>query len=492
MSHRKPRGLAWRAMGALALMIGFYGLAIAILAALWFGAYAQIRYSNRIYFRYLFFVAVGTVVVLAGIIPRRDKFVEPGVRLSEDEHPKLFKELKAIAAAVGQKMPVDVFLVPDLNAWVMQRGGRLSWGGRRVMGLGLPLLNLLSLSQLRAVLAHEFGHFHGGDTKLGPLIYQTRGAIARTVAGLARNRSLLQIPFSLYGKMYLRVTHGISRQQEYAADELAAGIAGSRPLAEGLEKIHKFAPAHAVYWQNEYLPIMGSGYYAPMLDGFAKFMQDPKVEEMSAKALAEQKASAVVNPYGTHPPLGERLDAIRDLPAGGEARDTSPAIALIGDAAGAERELVEGYIKKYMPGRLVPITWDDVASAVYIDQWTHLIEERGAWLEGVTPESLPVIVKDIRPLAASYQQAIGQLPPGEAFQQIVTMSLGASLAVHLAGRGWALNERPSLGFIMRKNGEEVHPFGVLPKIAMGDLSPEDWRKQCEQMGIAGADLGRLP
>jgi heat shock protein HtpX len=492
MPRKKPRGLVWRAIGALALMVGFYGLAIAILAALWFGAYAQIRYSNRIYFRYLFFVGVGTIVILAGIIPRRDRFVAPGLRLTEDGHPGLFKELKAIAAAVGQKMPADVFLVPDLNAWVMQRGGRLSWGGRRVMGLGLPLLSLLTVSELRAVLAHEFGHFHGGDTKLGPLIYNTRGAISRTVTGLARNRSLLQIPFSLYGKMYLRVTHGISRQQEYAADELAAGAAGSRPLADGLEKIHKFAPAHAVYWQNEYMPVMGSGYYAPMLDGFSRFMEDPRVEEMSAKALEEQKANALVNPYGTHPPLGERLCAIKDLPAGGAGRDNSPAILLIGDAATAERELIEGYIKKYSPRRLVPITWDDVAPAVYIEQWTNLIEERGAWLEGVTPASLPEVIIDIRPLATAYQQVIGRLPPAEAFQQIVTMSLGASLAVHLSSRGWQLNERPSLGFIMRKDGEEMHPFGVLPKLAMGDLSPEAWRKQCEEMGIADSDLGSLP
>jgi heat shock protein HtpX len=479
-------------MGAFALMVGFYGLALVILAGLWFGAYVQIRYSNRIYFRYLFFAGVGTIIILAGIIPRRDEFVEPGVRLTEDKHPRLFKELKSIAEAVGQKLPAEVFLIPDLNAWVMQRGGRLIWGGRRVMGLGLPLLNLLSISQLRAVLAHEFGHFHGGDTRLGPVIYQTRSAISRTVQGLARNRSILQIPFSLYGRMYLRITHGISRQQEYAADELAAGVAGSRSLAEGLEKIHKFAPAHAVYWQNEYMPVMASGYYAPMLEGFAKFMEDPKVEEMSAKTLEEQKTNALANPYGTHPPLGERLDAIKDMPAAVAGADTAPAMSLLGEPITAERELVDGFIRKYSTRRLVPITWDDVASAVYLEQWTHLIEERGAWLQGLTPASLPEVVKDVRPLAASYQQVIGQLPPGEAFQQIVTMSLGASLAVHLAGRGWRLNERPSLGFVMHKDGEDIQPFGVLPRLAMGDISPEDWLRQCEETGIAGADLGSVP
>ncbi|MGD9142086.1 MAG: M48 family metalloprotease [bacterium] len=492
MPRKKPRGLAWRAIGAFALMLGFYGLAVAILAALWLGAYAQIRYGNRLYFRYLFFAGVGTIIIIAGIIPRRDKFVEPGVRLAEDKHPRLFKELRSIAGAVGQKMPADVFLIPDLNAWVMQRGGRLSWGGRRVMGLGLPLLNLLSVSQLRAVLAHEFGHFHGGDTKLGPVIYQTRSAISRTVQGLARNRSLLQIPFSLYGKMYLRVTHGISRQQEYAADELAARVAGSRPLAEGLEKIHKFAPAYAIYWQNEYMPVMGSGYHAPLLEGFSKFLEDPRVEEFAARAMEEQEAAALNNPYITHPPLAGRLEAIRELPAAATGADTSPAVSLIGDADAAERELVDGFMKKYAERRLVPITWDDVASAVYIEQWTNLIAERGGWLEGMTPASLPDVVKDLRPLAASYQQFIGRLPPGEAFQQILTMSLGASLAVHLASRGYELNERPSLGFMMHKDDEEIQPFGVLPRLAMGEISPEDWVRQCQTIGIADADLGSVP
>jgi heat shock protein HtpX len=491
MARQKPRGLVWRAMGALALMMGFYGLAIAVLVVLWFGAYAQIRYANRVYFRYLFFAGVGTVVILLGIIPRREKFIEPGARLTEERHPKLFSELKSIARAVGQALPGEVFLVPDLNAWVMQHGGRLGWGGRGVMGLGLPLLNLATVSELRAILAHEFGHFHGGDTSLGPIIYQTRSAIARTIAGLARNRSILQIPFSLYGRMYLRITHGISRQQEYAADELAARVAGSRPLAEGLEKIHKFAPSHAIFWQNEYLPVMASGYYAPMLEGFSRFMEDPRVEEMSAKTLAEQKANALVNPYDTHPPLGERLTAIMDSPAGAIA-DSSAAISLLSDPPAAEKELVESFLKKYGARRLVPITWEDVSSAVYIEQWKNLIQERGAWLAGVTPASMPDLVRDLRPLALAYQQAIGQVPPGEAFQQIVSMSLGASLAVHLSSHGWTLNARPALGFFMRKNGKQVAPFGVLPRLATGELSPGAWLEQCREIGIADVDLGSVP
>jgi heat shock protein HtpX len=61
------------------------------------------------------------------------------------------------------------------------------------MGLGLSLLQTLSVSQFRAVLAHEFGHFHAGDTKLGPWIYRTRAAIGRTLDGLARYNILAHV-----------------------------------------------------------------------------------------------------------------------------------------------------------------------------------------------------------------------------------------------------------------------------------------------------------
>ncbi len=492
MTYRRPRGLVWRALAALALMVGFYAIAAAVLAALWYGVYAQARSSDGIHLGYLLVAGVGTVVIVAAVIPRRDKFIEPGIRLPEDGYPDLFREIGSVAQAAGQEMPADVYLIPELNAWVEQRGGRLGWGGRKVMALGLPLLNLLTVSEFRAVLAHEFGHFHGGDTDLAPLVYRARSAIARTVRGLACNRSVLEIPFLLYGKLYLRATHGMSRLQEHAADVLAARIAGPGPLAEGLERIHKFAAPYAIYWRNEYLPVLASGYHAPMLEGFSKFLEDPRVEKMSAESLDEQKAGISGNPYVTHPPLGERLRAIAEVPAAGAAVDDSPAVSLLGDVEAAERELALGFLRRYGDARLVPIAWDDVASVVYIEQWTNLVRERGTWLKGVTPEDLPELAGDVRPLAARYQAVVGSLPPGAAFHQAVAVAVGASLAVHLAARGWTLSERPSLGFVMRREGRELRPFGVLPGLALGEIEPDAWRSECAQAGIAGADLGSAP
>ena len=147
--------------------------------------YAVWTYAGKLHANLVFFCALGAGTILWAILPRPDRFVPPGPPLHPMDHPKLFEVLAGIAKATQQQMPSEVYLTAEVNAWVIDRGGMMGFGSRRVMGLGLPLLEVLSVSQLRAVLAHEFGHFHGGDTKLGPWIYKTRAAIGRTLEGLA-------------------------------------------------------------------------------------------------------------------------------------------------------------------------------------------------------------------------------------------------------------------------------------------------------------------
>jgi hypothetical protein len=76
------------------------------------------------------------------LIPRRDKFTAPGMLLARAAHPNLFAELEGIAAALGEKVPGEVYLIWEPNAFVADRGGVMGFGSRRVMGLGLPLLAL--------------------------------------------------------------------------------------------------------------------------------------------------------------------------------------------------------------------------------------------------------------------------------------------------------------------------------------------------------------
>ena len=169
------------ARGALAivLMVGFYALALGMAGGLLWIPYAEVVYAHHITPK----LASICIIASVGICGRqcRDRKVHRArTALARAEHPRLFENLETIAQATRQAMPAEVYLVPDVNAWVTQRGGVMGLGSRRVMGLGLPLMRILTCSQLSAVPAHEFGHYHGGDTKIGPWIYKTRTAIGRT------------------------------------------------------------------------------------------------------------------------------------------------------------------------------------------------------------------------------------------------------------------------------------------------------------------------
>src|SRR5882724_7141460 len=180
--------LTTRAIVAILLMLGFYLLALGLAAGLIWIPYADWVYANRVD-RIAIICIIGAGAILWSILPRFDRFKAPGPRITAAEQPRLFVEISNIARSVGQGMPRDVYLIPDVNAWVAQRGGIMGIGSHRVMALGLPLMALLTVSQFRAVVTHEFGHYYGGDTKLGPWVYRTRTAIIRTVSTLSRTKS---------------------------------------------------------------------------------------------------------------------------------------------------------------------------------------------------------------------------------------------------------------------------------------------------------------
>ncbi|TMF18920.1 MAG: hypothetical protein E6I31_14475 [Chloroflexi bacterium] len=192
-----------RAALAVLLTIGFYGLALGIAGVLLFVVWLFWVNGHGVN-RFSLFCLIGAGVILWSILPRPQRFEAPGPTLQAAEHPRLFAELTDVATRVGEPMPHEVYLVPDVNAGVRERGGLMGIGGRRVMLLGLPLLTVLTISQMRAVLAHEFGHYHGGDTRIAPWVYRTREAIIRTIRHLSGSSSVLHLPFVWYGNLFLR------------------------------------------------------------------------------------------------------------------------------------------------------------------------------------------------------------------------------------------------------------------------------------------------
>jgi heat shock protein HtpX len=479
------RSIVWRAALALGLMVGFYALAAGIAGALVFVPYAEWHYGNRLHLKLAAFCLIGAFLILKALLPRWDTFEAPGPALTPQAHPRLFAELRRIAEATGQNMPAEVFLVPDVNAWVAQRGGIMGMGSRRVMGLGLPLLAALRLSEFRAVIAHEFGHYHGGDVKLGPWIYKTRSALVRTVRSLSEHSGALSKPFEWYGALFFRITHAVSRRQELEADALAARVAGAAALAGGLRAAERAGVAFQPYWTSEVAPVLNAGFRPPLLGGFDVFVKQPKVARQLETVVLSEEREGRHDPYDTHPSLRERIAAVGNPPASPPGDDDVAATTLLEDAQALEAELMGSLAVADQGARLTPLAWDEVGSAVYLPSWRSFHRKHGRTLLGVRPGDLHGIDWDAR--GARVARSLEAQADADA-SGFAETAVGIALAVQLTQRGFSVEALPGGAVRLTKGDDVVEPFAIREHLSVeGGVTA--WQQLCRRQGIADLDLG---
>lgn len=483
-----PLSLARRALLALLLTIGFYGLALVIVGALLFIVYADVRWASTVSGPLILVCVVVAAAILWSILPRRDRFEAPGPQLLPDDHPRLLREVEVIAQQMGQAMPRDVYLTPEVKARVMERGGMLGIGSRRVMALGLPLLQMLTVSQLHGVIAHEFGHFYSGDTRLTPWVYKMRSTIGRTIQNLGSG-SWLQAPFRWYGLMFLRATQGISRHQEFVADSLAGRLVGTQTYVDGLRTFSGHAAAFDAYIQEEFDPILLRGFCPPLLEGFDRFIHVVTIAGTIDHIVDEQTQSQISGPYDSHPSLGERLAALAAQPAAGTVElDTSLAVTLLDDVASAERSLMAAMIRPEYWARMQPVTWDEVGERVYLPLWRNAVVKHAASLAGVTPAALPDFQAAPVALVAQIRQQAEHTLLDQEIAEAIPAITGAALTAALAGQGWAIDATPGIAITLRHDGEAVQPFVVTHMLADGSLTGEAWLQRCRELDISDLDL----
>jgi heat shock protein HtpX len=462
--------LLQRALLALLLMVSFYVLALGIAAALLWIPYEA--YVNDVHLpAKIALICIGlAATIIWSILPRIDRFVPPGPPITSEEAPQLFAVLAGVAESTAQEMPAHVYLVSDVNAFVTQRGGVMGIGGRRVMGIGLPLMQSLTVQELRAVVAHEFGHYHAGDVKIGPWIHKTRAAIGRTIQRLSN--SILQRIFVAYANLFLRTTLAVSRRQEFIADEVAANTAGATSMASALRKVHGAALAFHHYWRAEVSPLLNSGYLPPLSDGFARFTNVASVQANVARAIVAAEADDHADPYNSHPPLRARLAALQSLPPGSE-QDTRPAVSLLADPARWERDILAASVNAEWARSLKPVRWEAVVDTVYIPMWREAVRQNRLLLAGESPG---------HPSFAGRLSPDGSLSEGDdsVLNQMHLFNLGVSLL--LLDAGWTAVTAPGEQIAFRLDGEEIRPFDEVMAVATGKVSAGQWAARWTALG----------
>jgi heat shock protein HtpX len=466
-----------RALLAVALTIGFYVLALGLIAGL-----VAILFIPDVPGRVIGFCIFGAILIAVAIIPRPSRFAPPGPLLNPAGQPRLFATLEEVARAVGEPMPAEVYITPEVNAGVLQRGRR------RVMVIGLPLMQIMTVSQMRAVLAHEFGHYYGGDTKLGPWVYKTRETIERTLRTVSRQGALLQLPFLWYGRLFLRVSQAVSRQQELAADQLAARTVGARPMIDGLRNLARGSLAFDTYWRQEVVPLVEAGFQPPVAEGFTRFMAEPVVMKDVAAAAAKRLAEARADPYDSHPPDAERIAALEPLPPGPDYGAEPMAVTLVDGVDLIESVLLLGILR---PGlQLRSIGWADTGTVALLPGLRERVRRQAGLVGDYTIGWLPELLKYADRLGMSEAKAAGAAVGPEQARSLGVGLAGAALANALAQNGWSAESLPGRPIVMRRGEDSLEPFAEVNRLARGELDVDAWQRRCWELGIR--DLGLMP
>jgi heat shock protein HtpX len=443
----------------------------------------------------LLFGIVIAVAMLWSLIPRREEFVAPGLLLERSHYRRLFTEIDNIAAALDEPVPRDVYLIGDANAFVADRGGMMGFGSRRILGIGLPLFSTMTVSQFRAVLAHEFAHYYGGDTGLGPWVYRTKMSFVRifenvgSVGGLARIAVLgtmyllVTMLLKWYFVSFLRISNFVSRKQEYRADELACLVAGRQNLIDGLQSLHGAAVAWPTYWKQEVQPVLSMGSLVAIGDGLIRFMAIPQVSEAVSKSLEKRLREEKTRPYDTHPPLRDRIAAAQRLPDDFAPQDSQSASCLLENMRDAEIAFVESRADDLRPGSLKYVLWDEVASQVTIPGWRKFVSEYPEPLRGVTAASMPDQVPNLREIGSRIRDPKGMLLSPEQRTARAGWLFASGLALAMIQDGWELEVKPGM-LRMSRGDREFNPFLAIHELMTNKLSAEGWTGRCRELGLS--------
>ena len=190
------------------------------------------------------------------------------VEIKEKDHPVLFDFIRKLSIEVGTVFPRKIFLIPDVNASVSYNSSFWSMflPVRKNLRIGLGLVNSLNLSEFKATVAHEFGHFSQRSMKTGSYVYTMNKVIYNLAYQYDSYDQLLEgwseaggilsffawitswivegvrwILRASYGR--LNITYlALSREMEYHADLVACAAAGNQAMVNTLRKI-EFAGA---------------------------------------------------------------------------------------------------------------------------------------------------------------------------------------------------------------------------------------------------------
>jgi Zn-dependent protease with chaperone function len=253
--------------------------------------------------------------VIRGIF-YRSRQQDPGRELEPGEAPALWKLTREVADKL-QTSPIQaIFLTPGTELAVYEKGGMLQKSrgkGVRSLVLGLGVLSGMTQGQLKAILAHEYGHFTGKDTAGGDLALRVQNSILMIAirminSGQARWYNPVWWFIRGFYNLFQRITLGASRLQEILADRSAAVHYGAHAFNEGLRHIIRQAITFQMQINGEINLALQNGtslqnlYTLPMLSSTQQL-----------ENTYQETYNKPTGPFDSHPSPAERCQLVEQL-----------------------------------------------------------------------------------------------------------------------------------------------------------------------------------
>jgi len=272
-----------------------------------------------------------------------------GIPKTSADCPQVYQVLTEVAKRVDTEPVDEVYLAPGSSIGVHQEGrGPFGVLGvkRRVLTLGLSTMHFLTVSELKAILAHEYAHFSHRDTFYSRFIYQVHLSIEHALGGMADAIGKLNYvnPFYwflwLYYKAYSLLAAGHSRSREFLADRMASSLYGADVFTSALTKVCTDGTLFEMtIYDNISRLLEEDKGFVNMYEAFRSFrneqLNEQEREELYQKLL-DEKGSL----FASHPTFGERVEAIATMPRA-EQTDTTSALQLFPNPEEIEKELTD-------------------------------------------------------------------------------------------------------------------------------------------------------
>ncbi len=303
------------------MVIGYYLLILAMIGILVTAAIAlplSTHNPRAIIYGEAACIAILSSLVLGFWVSR---FVEPRrIQIRRRHAPPLFAVLDEVGQKLKFPIPDEVCLTHDLNASVHRAGAFLGViGGRRILTIGLPLLDALTIERFKAVLAHEFAHLIHKDSALQEIVVYAEVRMGQQLQSLAEHRYAIVNPCYWILRIYYMiidfVSSYLSRVREFAADAFAARAYGSNVCAATLMDVERYGFIFSMQLSNLARTGQTANPGNPLV-GFREVIaqfDEPTLKEIEATAL-QQRAGL----FASHPALSHRLGALRAYPTKAE------------------------------------------------------------------------------------------------------------------------------------------------------------------------------